>query len=215
MKERRKSIYQKLPPVKLYLDDIRRIYSIIKSSYTTVRIETDEHELDSTDDLKKIESDSLSELTIIGTNSSYESVSANFERDGAFLFASEDSIPNRGILSKIDEALVDSKRKVARLLVSWAFYPVLLLTPAILVFLIEYFTRGWLKVALCICLAVVTIGIYANAFMIGDSRYSTISLIERHKDKSFLARNKDLILVGVITAIITAALTLAATKLAE
>jgi len=215
MKERRKSIYQKLPPVKLYLDDIRRIYSIIKSSYTTVRIETDEHELDSTDDLKKIESDSLSELTIIGTNSSYESVSANFERDGAFLFASEDSIPNRGILSKIDEALVDSKRKVARLLVSWAFYPVLLLTPAILVFLIEYFTRGWLKVALFICLAVVTIGIYANAFMIGDSRYSTISLIERHKDKSFLARNKDLILVGVITAIITAALTLAATKLAE
>lgn len=212
MKERPKSIYKDLPPIKLYLDDVREIYEILKEHCATVVILTDRYELNDVDTLKNIEVDSLNQLTIQGSN---PYVSVEFKEGNAHIYMQEDSITNRGILSKIDDALKRCKRSIARLFVGWQFYAFSLFTVMIANVLIGTFVRGWVMISLIICMVVLYLGLLVYASTLDTKKYSTIVLTERRGEKSFFTRNKDRILVGTITAIVTAILTFVVIKLAE
>jgi len=52
MKKRRQFRYQTISGVRFYLDDVERVFEVLKESGKPVSITTEEYEFDSVDDLK-------------------------------------------------------------------------------------------------------------------------------------------------------------------
>ena len=198
-------VIRNFPPVRVYLDDVKRLYDILKEKCKKVRIQTDRFEVDDPQLLKEIETDQIRTLILQGTE---PNVMISLLPDRANAFIDEESTLNLGIMSEIEEILKRCYRKVARLFTNAIYYMVIFLAIFIATtYLIIRFADGLVENALLILLVILLGCLFYWQDGLSRRQYSTIILQERWGTKSFLFRNKDLILVGVITAIITAALT--------
>jgi hypothetical protein len=111
IKKLSKHISVKLPPCKLYLRDVREIYSILKNNCEEVIIRTDKYEFNDISQLKDDESTEIHTLHLIGQN---PHISVDLEPHWASIYVAEDSTLNIGILSQITGVLDKCKRKIAR-----------------------------------------------------------------------------------------------------
>jgi len=212
MRKLKKPIYKELPPVKVFLDEVRNIHSILVNHCRDVRIETDRYEISDIDKLKDIGTEQIHELEF-KANSPY--VSIHLERNGARIYIDEDSTINRGILSEIEEALSMCQPKVARFISSAWFTPFILglVFWGLIITFIKFFD-GLMVWVVCSLLAVIYIYLNVYGFRLSMYRYSTIVLSERRERKNFFTRNRDQIVVNLLVAIVAAALTLLIIKFA-
>lgn len=203
MRKLKKSITKKLPPVKLYLDDLESIYDILKQKAKGVDITTEDYAVEDVKQLKNLETKKIHYLSI---KCSDPYVTMEFYPGWVKIYFGEDSTYNRGILSEIEDVL--SKRKVflgSFLASSWAFFlNGVLIGGSFSAMIGMSKTYTWLFLALELIFILLMIFLWRFTFR----GYSTIVLLERKEELSFWARNRDQILVGIIAALVSSLVTI-------
>jgi len=203
MKRVKSTYVESLGPVKLFLNDVEEIVSILREVSATVDIRTDEYSMESVEELKKLDVDCIHELTI-QCREPY--VSLELDRYRIWLYIAEDTPVSRGLFEKVKEVLVRRRRRLARILRN----PSLIWVPlGLLIYPIVIGLRlsNWSLLALGLFL-LISICIWGRwAWVARFERYSTIVLRRQSEHKSFWERNKDQLLLSVISAIIGGVIT--------
>ena len=193
----------------MFLDDIQAIYNILKNNCSSVTIKTDKYEISDIAQLKDI---GANEIHTISFECEEPYISIDLQPSHGRLYISEDSTINRGILSQIEDILNKCERKIIRIFNSLPFAILVgLLFGAVIGVILKF--EGWLAVVLFISLVIIGISLILKSYRLSLHQHSTIILSERLERANFLKRNKDQIIVGLIIAIISVALTVLAFKL--
>lgn len=204
MKKLAKSISKDLPPVRAYLDDIGDLYGVLKNNCKRVTLQTNEYELSDFEQLRNIPSEEIHNLKL-EAHEPY--ILLELEEYSARIFISTDSTLTRGILSKMEEILGRCYRNIARLFIglraNFIGPPIL----GALLFTSLKMTEGLLLYGLLSAIVILFVCSIIWAYRLSLKTYSTILLSERRKRKSFFAKNRDPMLVALITAVVTAIIT--------
>lgn len=120
MRKINKPLREELPPVKLYLDDLKSICNVLKQKAKSIDITTEDYRVEDINQLKNIEIKKLHRLSI---NCYDPYISIDFTPSGATIYFAEDSTYNRGILSEIEDILSNRKVFLGRFLASlWGVF---------------------------------------------------------------------------------------------
>lgn len=199
MRQLNKPIRKYFTPVKLYLNDLENIYNILKEYTNNVDIYTDNYRVEDIQKLKNLEVKKEHYLFIRCRDPNIELV---FRPNQADIYFSEDTITNRGILSKIEEVLDKSKVHFGRFLISnWMYLIFLLIFFGLMPINnlgLSYF--NWIIIAYL----VIVIFLVALLYNFATKSYSTIVYINKKDESSFWKRNKDKIWVAIISGTISA-----------
>src|SRR2546425_5408933 len=141
MKKRRQFRSQTISGVRFYIDDVERVFEVLKESGKPVRVTTPEYEFDSVDDLKSYGQPSLPSLTI---QTEWPGVSLDLkEKCKATLLSFDDSLEARGLLDTLRE-IVGQRRSLwrAAFYADWLWLALMFSVPVWLLF----FERGSLPI---------------------------------------------------------------------
>jgi len=203
MKKVPQSHGEQLKPVKIYFDDLKEIIDILKTTCKQIKIQTEEYLLDDLNELSALKKEILHSLTITGLN---PYICLDMTPYRISLYINEDSPESRGLFEKIKEILVRRRRRLASLLHNpilqgislpitiWGLYNALKMKSPFLIFLTG------VSFLLCIFW-----WIYGNKDR--TQRYTIIIPKYRIESPGFLKRNKDSIIVGIISALTGALIT--------
>lgn len=204
---KKKNIYYsiKLPPLRLYLDDIDEINSILETDYKDYNIETTEYELESLHEVKDLKEDKIDSLTF---KSLKPYISLKFAYNGTTLVCEEDDTKSVGILSKI-KAILD-KRTLSIKFVDNNWFGILLISGIfILLFLAMLSGKTMLiskEYTYSLFISTFTyLGVVVLIAFLMDlvtNRKHTLIYISYKKERpNFFVRNKDgfiLVLIGAL-----------------
>jgi len=196
---------EEIKPVILYFDDLERIVEILKELSNNIVIFTDKYELDSLHELQEIHKDTLNWLTL---GIAKPQVSVNFRPNGILLYIEEDIPVSRGILEKVKQLLRNCKRKLSWLAMnSW-------IGATIIGGSIFFFSsRSFMGILLgCLMTFLGAILLWWGHGVI-DKKWSVIHLKRRIELPSFWKRNKDRIVVAIISITFGSLITLVITNL--
>lgn len=214
MKKKTKAddMYISGPSVILYNDDIEEIVDVLKAACTKVTIEDDEYEYASLEELKQQRGKKIKKLTITG-HSPYIILKVKRAKFASSLYAEgteESIIP----YTKIKAVLERRKRRVLHFFFNWYSYFVLSGIVTVLTYIISRIrpdlASTWISHVAQVIIIVV---ILAFVMSVGMGGFSLIVLNKQHEQESFWDRNKDVVIVGIIMAIIGSLLTLLVTYL--
>lgn len=193
-----------IPTVHLYYEDLSDLISLFKSSSKRLSIVSDDSRFDSLEDLKKSCGESINDLELTGHD---PHVSLRFKRDllssGIWIYSEggeADSLflrvcdrlqQNKSFISIIFPSFIGKVAVFFLICASWW-------GPKIASISISLFLKLFV---LFILLALIP-SLFQNGHL-----YS-LTLIKKSERKSFWKRNQDAILVGVISAIVSAFVTL-------
>jgi hypothetical protein len=99
--------------VRVYLDDIQEIFSILKEASDDVRIQADDFVATEPQDLLDISSKTINELTIVATQ---PNVTVTLSRDSASLEATDADMTTLGAVKRIEERMRHRRRRLKRLI---------------------------------------------------------------------------------------------------
>jgi hypothetical protein len=199
-----KNLSRSLPPVKVFVDDIKTVIDIMSkaSDNPTFALSTDQYSLDDLKWLEELKGQKVGELNITLVE---PRIDVSIMSSGVLLWTWQETPAIRGVLDEVAEFLVSKRRKF-----SWkekgilkAFYA--LFAFSFIVLMAQFIVGlGWL-LYVCGLGFFVALVLFIRMFTVKSS----IIPEKRVERKSFLERNRD----QVIVAIVTAALTFVATLL--
>lgn len=206
MRKLEKPISKHFPPLRLYLDDVHAIYNILKKSCGGgVTVTTDNFEIK---DMAKFNDVGPEDIHTLKFDAREPYISLELGRSDARLWMNIDSTLNKGIAAEIEEVLSRCYRKIARIFansfLSAFIGTIIFLVPALFIL---FNIKGLLSVGLFILFLVLYGLSFFFAALFSLRRYSTIIFTERRGHKTFFSRNKDTILVGIISACVSAIFT--------
>jgi hypothetical protein len=212
--------------VRVYLDDIQEIFSILKELTADVRIQADDFEANEPQDLVDISSDTINELTLVATQ---PNVTVNLSGKTATLEATDPDNSTLGALKRIEERMGQRRRPLKRVLWNTNREPVLVgiafLLGLISVVLVAVWLApdpanpppntanddtGWVIGIWVLTLLVIPLTVIMTA------RRQAIVIPRLQKDAPpFWERNKDDIAVNAVFTVIGAGLGIVATLLVQ
>ena len=194
---------KRLKPVKIYLDDLEEIIDCLKNTCQEIEIQSGENLLDDLDELPALNKEVLHDLRITGRK---PYISVDMKPHQIWLYIAEDIPKSRGLFEKIKATLCRRRRLLAPLLHNsflvgvslsltiWGLIIGLKMQSAFLVSLFGVF--------LLLC---VFWGIYG--FKDQTQQYTVIIPKYRIESPGFMKRNRDNIILAVISALIGALMT--------
>lgn len=200
MEKKTKSLGQHLPPVRLYLNDIKEIYNIFSTLNKSVQIETEDHILYKPEDLTNL---SGSRINNINFNISEPYISLQMSKNAIWLYSSADDFTSKGIFNELKSFLLKRRRKL-HILIESPF--------------ISGIINGLFIIANMLYLKSILFGIFASVGLIlsliytkwvfkrTSDWYTIIYLISDRKKLNFFIRKKDEILLTIISSILGAIL---------
>lgn len=217
MKKLTRGLHWSGPPVLLYQEDVKSIYDLLARVFPADRIyiSAGDYVLDSPDELLQLEDSPLRRLQMSVYIQGLFSVS--IEGSNTSLYCENDAPALRGTLDKIRELLLKRRRPLAAFVLQyWYLFIVMCLVPPLLPVLTKGLSPG-IRIAigltfLVLFVLVAAIGAYYWFFVLRPGAKAGC-IIPRHvvPTTSFFKRNKDAILLMVLTAIVTAVITALAT----
>ncbi len=204
MKQKVNTLSKNFTAVKVFLDDLSLIESILKEGCSDIKFETKDYEFSSVEELQNtFGNQNLSQLKI----STWEPyITIRLDQLSARLYCGSDKTKDVGIFYKLNTVLSRAQRKPAFLYSYWSF-----LTGNILLSLVSLLPESYLPKILFVGVGVVFIFWVCWVSYIRLLKTSDIILSAQTDIKSFWFRNKDQVVVGVFIAIITALLTVIVT----
>jgi hypothetical protein len=189
-----------MKPVRLYLDDLQEIVGFLEEPCDRVEIQTGDKVLDSLDELQSLKKEVLHKLKISGW-APY--ISVDMSPNQIWLYIAEDTPESRGLFEKIKTVLVRCQRPLSGLFhssslvgLAWplTIWGVVLGLKVDSVFLASMFgVLFLLTIAWAIC-----------GFRDWTRRFTAVVPKHRVDSPGFLKRNKDKILLSIISALIGA-----------
>jgi len=215
MKKKRSDLSRHLSPVKLFLNDIEEIITIIQSVCPEVNIANRDYEFESFEELKENSGHRLKELKISGhstvlSNRSY--VSLDIKKYDIFLYSGAESEAVVGVWYTLKEFLQKKAGWISRFLNAVVWFWIFWIWLLISVILLET-TKKYIEVHNIVePFAIIALGaafLFLLLSLLKHWRGSIIYLERKHKVSNFWERNRDNIITGLIGAIIGATITLA------
>lgn len=191
MEKINKSFSRQYSTSKIFLDDLIEIEKVLVEYTEDVTIKNDDYQFLNIRELEnKYKNKVISKLKI-STRNPY--IVIEFRKMEVSLYCSESDVRSYGIFSTLDSIISKTSRK-PEFMYSYSFY---LVSNIILIFLVK--SKSAWSVALATIIALWTIHIsYINLF-----RNPQIILSEKNNLNSFLSRNKDQIIVTIISVILS------------
>ena len=198
MQRRIKSHGETFKPVKLFLDDIEKIVEILRETSDEISLETDEFVIQDVELLMNVGREYINELKIESRNP-YISIELGPNRIWLFIF--QDTNESRGTLEKIKAILNLRRQRFYRFIHS----PVVIGLAAggsLAVMIVGATAPNWPMLGAGGCFLFITsIWMWWDEFG-SKGKYSMI-IPKRHVEyESFWKRNKDMLIVGIVSAII-------------
>jgi len=192
-------------PCILYLDDLQTIYNILHEVSPNIIVSSKEYEFENIDDISKLENKTIHYL-IMQINEPH--IKLEFANSSISFYASKDDFYTRGIASKIKEVFAKRERPLM-----WLFNPKvtggIIGTSIALYFLKkEILPLRYIPLIELVSYLLFVFGLLFGwySMKIDFNRYATIHL-ENFKSKiSFWQKNKDAILLAILSAIFGAIL---------
>lgn len=198
MERLQKSHREFLPPVCLCLEDIEAIIREIRGVAKEVRMETDEFALKDGTELENLGSSSIHELNL---RSDQPDISLSLSPGSVCLAIGRDDAASRGVFEKIKTIL----RRCRRRILFWSDKVVNLsgfVGGIILAGIIwALYNNKWFAAVLASALAIYILWMYWTLREL-SRHYSTIFIARRSAQLGFLQRNRDTILVAIISALV-------------
>jgi hypothetical protein len=194
------SLGERLPPVKLYLDDIHNFFQILSEVSTDVKIETQGYEFKSVSDLKELDKDSIHAFKIYSSDP-YISLDIS-SGSTIWLFTDKDLPAQRGVFEKMKKELIEKKRYSIPIIIYLILFT--------LIFNIALFFVPYIEIPLkyfpLIILFTFGISFFIGyiAYRILQSKKSIIFLDKKIDSPNFWNRNKDQLIVAVASSVVGA-----------
>ncbi|EKF9989477.1 hypothetical protein [Vibrio cholerae] len=208
MKRLGKAQSEKLKSVCLYKDDIAEIVEIFNRGCEKVEIEAAGYQLDCVSELENLGKETISELYIKGRN---PCVYLHFRPNEIFLYIDEDTHHQMGLFEDI-KTYVHSKRRKLSWLIQTPIAPSILGGSAFRFIPLE---KGEVTThAVVLVISMLSLAIFWGwwSFHSSFKKYSIIYTKRSRKDGGFIKRKKDDLLLIFISALVSAVITLAITK---
>lgn len=209
MKKITKSILKNLPYTKLYLEDLEWIFDLLKEEgFKQIQIKTNEYEL-TPEELTKIKENELSSITIRAFNPFLIIIElgSSLGHD-AKIYTSEDTTKAIGIVEKIRKLFKKRRRLVLTYITKPWFALIVALVMQSIALLILKFDGNKLLYTILFASSLIFIGF---AFFL-DTGYifpKNLIILDYNKDRpNFWIRNKDRIIIMILTIIFTAMITI-------
>lgn len=208
--EKIKKYYSKpYPMLRLFKQDIEQLLKVFQENCKKVEICAEGYKLDDICEMDKIKKEGIVNFSISGMD---PHLSLDLSEHSARLYLSdEDDITLRGLESKIDLILSPRKRRVLSFFGS--FWMILLL-PAMLGLAIASFPFREYKVQGA-TLIIFIILLYVLSFKMPFKKYSLIYWADTSLAHGFFRKNKENILIAIISAFFGAVITVAVSWLSK
>jgi hypothetical protein len=185
-----------LPPFELYVEDIVGLFEVMRGVAKDVRIEVAGYELESPDELnalsEKLSTTVLHEFKIVASQPYLTLYCYPYS---ARFYISDQSLELVGVQTKISE-IITSRRQT----LWWAMNPwVVPITGPMAIYVGSQFS-GWILSATAIITAATYWWIYRRTF----HRYTILCLTSRKERVSFWVRNRDKIILVILSALLGA-----------
>jgi hypothetical protein len=189
------------PILRLYKSDLEEIFNLFKDNYQKIEIVADGFKLDDISELNKIKKQEIVDCKIFAPD---PYLYVEFLRISAIIYLSdEDDLTQRGLADKIGEILSRRKSPLRFLVTLWAEIPFLLIY-FVLLFLIKDIKVAGITL-LGFILFISLWGIWG--YRVNTKKHSVIYLYDPSAS-GFFKRNKDNILISVISALMGGFITL-------
>lgn len=185
---------ERIPPVKLFLDDVERIVELIGEVSSRVVLETEDYVLQEPGKLAELPSGSIHYLHVSGWE---PYITLSLEPNSAYLYAESDTASSRGVCEKVKTLLLTKKRRLSWLTLS-SFGPGISAGLAFSGLLWGIVTRQLPLILLGVVCASIAGPWWWWSREGSFRRYSTIVLRRRTDQESFWRRNADRLVVGII-----------------
>jgi hypothetical protein len=201
-----KIIYEPLPAVKLYLDDLQEITSFLMEHYgDKIELRTTEYKISNVDNLPLLKDRRIKYLRILAGGETFSAVEIEFKRDVASIFCRADTLFNRGVAEYLKALILKRERYVSK--ARWLMIPVITLYG--LVGIGQRFfhpVQTWGEVLAFLFLTIAFV-LFTGWFCWGNLLNHSIIITNLKKDvPSFWQRNKDQIWLLIFGAVIGALL---------
>jgi len=200
MEKIRDSIQKKLPPLRLFFDDVRELHGFICSIAENVTLEAEDYRLTSPEELKKLNVRQIHNFTI---RAERPYIRVQLTNASATIYLGNADINAEGIAVRIEEILHKGKAKVYFLPVGFLSGMIISIPLWIGIFMKSITIAG---IGLALPLAYFILMQIDLKFRF--EQYSTILSLERNEETSFWNRNKDQITLLVIGSILGSGVTL-------
>ncbi|MGH8003849.1 MAG: hypothetical protein ACRECJ_03895 [Limisphaerales bacterium] len=204
--------------VKLYRDDLDEIFDTLRelSDKITLDIIIGQFQLSSVEELSEVKQNETENFSVkcLINGDYFPSLSIRVTKNNAHLSCDKDTPISRGVFAKLERMLMSRRRK-------WHWVNSSIYSACFLAILGSYLSlQGKVdKWAFLNTLGGVFSGIGISIFLLYaltfPARRSKIILVERVMEQSFWKRNKDKVAVALITALITAVLSILGTLLVQ
>jgi len=192
MKKKKERIYKKLPPSKLYISDVKKIVDILNQLSDRIKIETEEFELESVDELNDLEDEYLYNFGI----SCYDPyIKIEMRRHGIDIFA-EGDLETKGAVTKILE-IFSKRKRLTRIFESNWYFVIQIIVPVIVGVLASIFIPKPYSIYVFISLLSIFL---VSSLILGyySVKKYTIIVLKAKKEDSFWKRNKDLVIISLV-----------------
>ena len=202
MKRLISTIVRKLPPIKLYLEDLEYLDSQLRSIPANVTIFTDEYEFENVEELSKtVKEKVVRKLNIQAITTDGFTIGLVVAEDSAHLsLVGANDAKARGVFEQLLTYLRERRNSVIMLIVRSAWPIVLLLTSVTIYSGVQH--QGHVSPTLLISWIIICLVCLIVATAINDRSYTTIYLKHRADAPSFWERNWEKILIAVVNLII-------------
>ena len=191
-------------PVVLYLDDLEKIFEIIKEVCKKIIISTSEYEIENLNELKELNKESLNYLKINGQE---PWLVLEIDFSNLYLYIHEEDAMSRGIFEKVKQILKDRKRKYSWLSKDNFVGSIGTLLLGILIFSIYIGIKQKNLFYISIGILSLLLGFIFTRISL-NLGYNEIYLKRRAESKSFWKRKKDEIIIAIISAMIGSVFTI-------
>jgi hypothetical protein len=194
MERIRNSISKELPPLRLYLDDVRELHEFVRESAEEVTLSAGGYRLENSDELRQLPRSCIHDLQV----SAYRPyINVRLTKVSAEVYVGSGDVEAEGIAARLEAILLNARAKVY-LLPSY-FWPGLI---AAAPFWVGVFLKSLAVSAVGIALLVAWLALLAIDFRFRTMSYCTVIPVVRKDEANFWKRNKDHIVLLVIGAII-------------
>ena len=208
MKRKEKPSSVEIPPVRLFLEDLEEIEEVYKKYCKELKIETEDFEFDSVEELKNIGKDKLNSLSF---NSHDPYISVNFSPSNARIYSSEPDPKSVGIVAILKNILDKRLTPLRHLISKWVLIILnILLFISVMAFLILKDLNENMNIIAIIPLSFFIFWILWMmwGWRFDIKKHSVIYLKNRSSKKNFFSRKKDDIILAIISSIFGCLLTL-------
>lgn len=199
MERIRQGRFERLPPLCLYLNDLEDVVAIIRQVSPTINITTSSHSFDGLEDLRENGPKTFHRLQIA---SSEPYITLDLQPYKIEIYISDDTPEERGILEQLKSRLLKCRAPLA-----WTTSNRIgpFVFGATITALVIWVRPLWIaSLALLPVLLLLLAG-----WRLSFNTYATIHLVTRAERPSFWERNKDQILLAIISGVIGAFIALA------